>query len=180
MRIISVCSCGYSYTNISLQCGFYVLYSIAPIQKGLPVGGIFKVNIWIVCLLGVLRRFQHCTGHITTGSWKGRGNQYIEFARVVYCKLPTNGKQLPAFPLEPMWGSNPGLRGGRRECYHSATVAPNIWIENSQCNNEYRRKDYLVRHTKFTHPVIKNVDNSSSAFVSQCQDNAFDPVKDFC
>ena len=59
-----------------------------------------------------------------TGSWKGRGNQYIEFARVVYCKLPTNGKQLPAFPLEPMQGSNPGLRGGRRECYHSATVAP--------------------------------------------------------
>ena len=33
------------------------------------------------CLFGVLRRFQHCTGHITTGSWKGRGNQYIEFAR---------------------------------------------------------------------------------------------------
>ena len=26
-----------------------------------------------------------------TGSWKGRGNQYIQFARVVYCKLPTNG-----------------------------------------------------------------------------------------
>ena len=25
----------------------------------------------------ILRRFQHCTGHITTGSWKGRGNQYI-------------------------------------------------------------------------------------------------------
>ena len=43
------------------------------------------------CLFGVLRRFQHCTGHITTGSWKGRGNQYIEFARVVHCKLPTNG-----------------------------------------------------------------------------------------
>ena len=58
------------------------------------------------------------------GSWKGRGNQYIEFARVVYCKLPTNGKQLPVFPLESVRGSNPGLRGGRRECYHSATVAP--------------------------------------------------------
>ena len=53
---------------------------------------------------GILRRFQHCTGHITTGSWKGswkgRGNQYIEFVRVLYCKLPTNGKQLLAFPLE--------------------------------------------------------------------------------
>ena len=51
--------------------------------------------------------FQHCTGHITTGSWKGRGNQYIQFARVLYCKLPTNGKQLPAFPLEAMTGIEP-------------------------------------------------------------------------
>ena len=60
-----------------------------------------------VCLLGVLRRFQHCTGHITTGSWKGRGNQYKKFARVLYCKLPTNGKQLPAFPLMAMTGIEP-------------------------------------------------------------------------
>ena len=52
----------------------------------------------------VLRRFQHCTGHITTGSCKGRGNQYIDFVRDLYCKLPTNGKQLPAFPLEAMTG----------------------------------------------------------------------------
>ena len=42
-----------------------------------------------------------------TGSWKGRGNQYIEFARVVYCKLPTNGKQLPAFPLKAITGIEP-------------------------------------------------------------------------
>ena len=27
----------------------------------------------------VLRRFQRCTGHITTGSWRGRENQYIQF-----------------------------------------------------------------------------------------------------
>ena len=58
-------------------------------------------------LFGVLHRFQHCTGHITTGSWKGRGNQYIEFARVLYCKLPTNGKQLPAFPLKAVTGIEP-------------------------------------------------------------------------
>ena len=57
--------------------------------------------------LGVLRRFQHCTGHIMTGSWKGRGNQYIQFTRVLYCKLPTNGKQLQAFPLEAMMGIKP-------------------------------------------------------------------------
>ena len=64
-------------------------------------------GVLLIYLFGVLRRFQHCTGHITTGSWKGRGNQYIEFARVVYCKLPTNGKQLPAFPLKAVTGIEP-------------------------------------------------------------------------
>ena len=38
---------------------------------------------------------------------KGRGNQYIQFVRVLYCKLPTNGKQLPAFPLEAVPGIEP-------------------------------------------------------------------------
>ena len=80
-----------------------------------------------VCLFGVLRRFQHCTGHITTGSWKGRGNQYIQFARVVYCKLPTNGKQLPAFPLKAVTGIEP--RPQRWEarvlplCHHGPRVS---------------------------------------------------------
>ena len=60
-----------------------------------------------VYLFGVLSRFQHCTVHITTGSWKGRGNQYIQFVRVLYCKLPTNSKQLPAFPLEAVPGTKP-------------------------------------------------------------------------
>ena len=39
--------------------------------------------------------------------WKGRGNKYIQFVRVVYCKLPTNGKQLPAFPHEAVPGIEP-------------------------------------------------------------------------
>ena len=73
------------------------------------------VKIWgthgsdytFIYLFGALRRFQHCIGHITTGSWKGRGNQYIQFIRVLYCKLPTNGKQLPTFPLEAMPGIEP-------------------------------------------------------------------------
>ena len=60
-----------------------------------------------IYLFGVLHHFQHCTSHITMGSWKGRGNQYIQFVRVLYCKLPTNGKQLPAFPLEAVPGTEP-------------------------------------------------------------------------
>ena len=41
------------------------------------------------------------------GSRKGRGNQYIQLVKVLYCKLPTNGKQLPAFPLEAVPGTEP-------------------------------------------------------------------------
>ena len=44
---------------------------------------------------------------IMTGSWKGRRNQYIQFVRVLYSKLPTNGKQLPTFPLEAVQGIEP-------------------------------------------------------------------------
>ena len=47
-------------------------------RKGIPQSwGIITKAAGLFCLFGVLRRFQHCTGHITTGSWKGRGNQYI-------------------------------------------------------------------------------------------------------
>ena len=60
-----------------------------------------------IYLFGVLSRLQHCTGHITKGSWKGRGNQYIQLVKVLYCKLPTNGKQLPAFPPEAVPGTKP-------------------------------------------------------------------------
>ena len=84
----------------------------------------FCVLQFFIYLFGVLRRFQHCTGHIMTGSWKGKGNQYIQFVRVLNCKLPTNGKQLPAFPLETVLGTEPGLRSGRRECYHSLPPWP--------------------------------------------------------
>ena len=65
------------------------------------------ISSLFIFLFGVLRPFQHCTGHITTGSWKGRGNPYIEFVRVLYCKLQTNGKQLPAFPHEAVTGIEP-------------------------------------------------------------------------
>ena len=70
-----------------------------------------RLREYILCpfiyIFGVLRRFQHCIGHITTASWKGRGNQYMQFVRVLYCKLPTNGKQVPAFPLEAVPGTEP-------------------------------------------------------------------------
>ena len=39
------------------------------------------------------------------GSFVGRGNQYIQWGKVLYCKLPTIGKQLPALPHK-VWGLN--------------------------------------------------------------------------
>ena len=70
-------------------------------------GLLMLIDFDFIYLFWVLCRFQHCTGDITTGSWKGRGNQYIEFVRVLYCKLPTNGKQLPAFPHKALTGIEP-------------------------------------------------------------------------
>ena len=40
----------------------------------------------------------------------------------VNCRPTASNHQLSH--LRPSQGSNPGLRGGRRECYHSATVPP--------------------------------------------------------
>ena len=54
------------------------------------------------------------------GSWKGRGNQYIQLVKVLHCKRSTYGNQLPAFPLEVESEVYLDLRGVRRECYHHA------------------------------------------------------------
>ena len=70
---------------------------------------------WFIYLFGVLHRFQHCTGHITTGSWKGRGNQYIQLVSrfcTVNCRPTASNYQLSH--LRPCWEPNPGLRGGRQ------------------------------------------------------------------
>ena len=87
----------------------------------------------LIYLFGVLRRFQHCTGLITMGSWNGRGNQYIQFIRVLYRKVTTNSKQLPAFPLEAMPGTEPPASevGGE-----SVTTLPS-WSLTSEVEGKY-------------------------------------------
>ena len=57
--------------------------------------------------------------------------QYIEFTRVLYCKLPTNGKQLPAFPHKALMGIEP--RPQRWEarvlplCHHGLKLGSIHW-----------------------------------------------------
>ena len=107
-----------------------------------------EMSIGLICifclffLFGVLRRFQHCIGHITTGSWKGRGNQYIEFARVLYCKLPTNGKQLPAFPHKALMGIEPRPQRWEARVLPLCHRGPCIFSEKSQ-NSIYEYTDRM-------------------------------------
>ena len=104
----------------------------------------------------VLRRFQHCRGHITSGSWKGSGNQYIQFVRVLYCKLPTNGKQLPAFPLEAVPGTEP--RPQRWEvrvlplCHRGPTKLTVKWMHTVSIN-----EISPVRHYQFLYVFLIKV-----------------------
>ena len=77
----------------------------------------------LICSIGVLRSFPHCIGHVTTGSFVGRGNQYLQLVKVLYCKLPIIGKQLRTFPLGPGFEPLTSKVGGD-VCYHCATVAP--------------------------------------------------------
>ena len=93
----------------------------------------------ISSLFGALCCFQHCTGHIMKGSWKGRENQYILFVRVLYCKLLTNGQQLPAFPLEAVPGTEPRPQRWEARVLHSATVPSHNLLKMCNC---YFRKAY--------------------------------------
>ena len=92
----------HTYSKLTLREETVRKYKEETLQQYIP----FRI-LEFIYLFGVLRRFQHCTGHIMTGSSKGRGTQYMQFARVVYCKLPTNDKQLPAFPLKAITGIEP-------------------------------------------------------------------------
>ena len=67
--------------------------------------------------LGFNIAFNTCTGHTMMGSFVGRGNQYIQSVKVLYCKRPTIGKQLPTF-RHKIWGLN------RRPQRWEASVLP--------------------------------------------------------
>ena len=65
-------------------------------------------GIYLFIYFGFLRCFRHCTGHIMEVSFVGRGNQYIQLVKVLYCKLSTIGKQQPTFPHRDLgWNHRP-------------------------------------------------------------------------
>ena len=61
---------------------------------------IFVLYIGMTSILVLTSLSTHCIGHITTCSYMGKGNQFIQLVKALYCKLPTKGKQLPASPFQ--------------------------------------------------------------------------------
>ena len=119
-----------------------------------------QVGLFIYAF-GVLRLLQHYTGHITTESWKGRGNQYIQLVKVLYCKLPTNGKQLPAFPLEV--GPETEPRPERCETRvlplcHRGPLSYSSWIR--RCNK------MSIRCLRGLHQDLRPVDRTMYSFLA--------------
>ena len=129
---------------IYYTCRKFIAHKYYPRQKEDFLNDIYRKNIsqmkikymyyMSVYLFGVLHHFQHCTGHITMGSWKGRGNQYIQFVRVLYCKLPTNGRQLPAFPLKAVPGTEPRSQRWEPRALPLCHCGPNIILLIFMCD----------------------------------------------
>ena len=121
----------------------YHVYTIKSVNSHILVLSFIFLFIY---LFGVLHRFQYCTGHITTGSWKGRGNQYIQFVRILYCKLPTNGKQLPAFQLQAVTGIEP--RPQRWEAF-STVIDKYFYVKF--------KTSLLKQHQRYQYPTAQGL-----------------------
>ena len=76
-----------------------------------PIVTDFCRSVYFFIYLGLTLLSRHCTGHITTGSWKGRGNQYIQLVKFLYCKLLTNASNYHLSHLRSGREPNPDLRG---------------------------------------------------------------------
>ena len=59
------------------------------------------------------------------GNFMGRGNKYIQFVKVVYCKLPTIGKNLEATNF-PTYGLRFELQTSKKrgECVTTVPLRP--------------------------------------------------------
>ena len=98
------------HRSIMNYCITSYLHNVFHVSDDIPIMYCIILMQCVPCFfiyLFFLHHFPHCTGHIMTGSWKGRGNQHIQLVKVLYCKLSTNGKQLPAFKLEAVPGTEP-------------------------------------------------------------------------
>ena len=64
---------------------------------------------------------------VISGRVVGRAEETSTYSSSGFCTVNCRPKASNQFShLRPCREPNPGLSGGRRECYHSATVAPHM------------------------------------------------------
>ena len=63
------------------------------IEKKENQGCCLSVLLSTLCLVSILCHIWYLIGFIVRDNWKGRGNQYIQLNKLLYCKLQTSGKQ---------------------------------------------------------------------------------------
>ena len=80
--------------------------------------------------------------HHLLGSWKGRENQYIQLVKVLYCKVLTKVKQLPAFHTGSSQDLNSDVRVGRQVCCNCSPVA-----STAKVRLVYGRSSIGIRYT---------------------------------
>ena len=105
--------CRYRYRNIDTQRILLVYLSIY-------VGFYVAFNTVQVISRRVVERAEETSTHSSLGFC------------TVNCWPTASNFQLSHLRLCREW--NPGLRGGRRECYHSATVVPRILLDSRWCD----------------------------------------------
>ena len=110
------------HPNIVDICQLHFWLSLSPFVKSAPDGVYDKRDCekriqkdLFIYLFGVLRRFQHCTGHITTGSWT------LNIPN--FCFLNTKCKKIKTLPYLDL-----------RSPYLSIVVEYNLWWGYVDCN----------------------------------------------
>ena len=102
----------------------------------------------------LFRKFSYFTllstllAHFVMGSFVGRGNQYIQLVKILYCKLQTIGKQLQSFPHK-VWG----LNHRPQRCEASVTTAPPWPLKLSQSKINTSRSFWL-RENNITYLIL--------------------------
>ena len=102
-------------------------------QTTFTITVIYLFGVLFICLFIVYLGFYVAFNTVQVISRRvvGRAEETSTYSSLGFCTVncrPT-ASNYQLSHLRPWRGSNPGCRGGRRECYHSATVAPTITVK---------------------------------------------------
>ena len=112
------------------------------------IWGFTSLSIYLFIYLGFYVAFN--TVQVISRRVVGRAEETSTYSSLGFCTVncrPTASKYQLSH-LRPCRESNPGLRGGRRECYHSATVAP--LLKPRVISHNFTLSDHLIKVIKST------------------------------